>query len=120
MVPGLRKNGEVTVYIEVANQPEFIGENADGLASAGGKIVDRLAAVGDTVADVCNTLFARMENGIQGHTPAEFTIEFAVKLGGKAGIPMVTEGSAEGTFKVTTKWKSSGGSSSKSSSEPTS
>jgi hypothetical protein len=36
----------------------------------------------------------------------EVSLEFGVKVGGKAGIPFVTEGSAEANFKISIKWKS--------------
>jgi len=34
-------------------------------------------------------------------------VEFGVELGGKAGIPFVTEGTANANFKVTLSWKRS-------------
>jgi hypothetical protein len=36
---------------------------------------------------------------------SEIEVKFGVKLGGKAGIPFVTEGSVDANFEVTMKWK---------------
>jgi len=47
--------------------------------------------------------------------PDELAVEFGIALGGKLGIPLVTEGEAKANFKVTVKWASK-----KSVQEPTS
>ena len=41
---------------------------------------------------------------VQGVAPGKVAIEFGVELGGKVGIPMVTEGTAKAHLKVTLTW----------------
>jgi hypothetical protein len=111
LIPGLEKDGKITVYIEAAGLPEIeqkIEETGEmGGEEAGAKeVIQRLGAVGDTITDVCGTIYNRIDGALKSgmSLPKDFSIEFAIKLGGKAGIPFVTEGSAEGTFKITAKW----------------
>jgi len=37
--------------------------------------------------------------------PDEISVEFGVTLGGEAGIPLVTKGTASANFKISIKWK---------------
>lgn len=102
--------GKRAFLIEVAEEPAIISPSAAGgqVAKAGGKAgaaLKQLEDIGDTIADVCDTLRRQVDAGFQEAKPDELTLEFGVKLAGKAGIPLVTEGSAEATFKVVAKWK---------------
>jgi hypothetical protein len=113
VVPGLEKDGQVTVYIETADGREIeeldSGMGGTSAATTPEEILNRFRVVGDAITNVCGTIYDRVQFALESGVkiPNEFTVEFAIKLAGKAGIPLVTEGSAEGTFKVTAKWSNS-------------
>jgi hypothetical protein len=76
--------------------------------------VPRLASVAD-IAKVANdvtdalapirALSERLLEVFRAAQPSELTVEFGVELGGKAGIPFITQGSAKANFQVQLKWK---------------
>lgn len=110
VVPGI-KSDEITVYIQVPDRPEIV-EEPEGAALGGElqgqlaeNLTNRMQVVGKAISKVCETIFASVEQTIATTRPDEITVEFAVTLGGKTGVPFVTEGSAEGTFKVSATWK---------------
>src|SRR5690348_17171184 len=108
VVRGTEVNG-VTIFIQVPDRAEIVEEpqaGGDGeLLGADGKIADRMKTVGEAISGVCATIYSSVHEAIDTTRPDEITLEFGIKLGGKTGIPFVTEGSAEGSFKVTAKWK---------------
>jgi hypothetical protein len=69
------------------------------------KLTDRMHVVGKAISSVCTTIYGSVKVAIGEVRPDVMTLEFGIKLGGKTGVPFVTEGSAEGTFKVTATWK---------------
>lgn len=79
---------------------------ADGsLASASpAEVLDKLAEVGDRIANVCKTVYEKATTQLGDVAPDELTLEFGITLGGSAGVPFVAKGKADGTFKVTAKW----------------
>jgi hypothetical protein len=110
VVPGIQSD-EITVYIQVPDRPEII-EVPEGAALGGElqseidkKLTDRMHVVGKAISSVCTTIYGSVEQAIQTVRPDEMTLEFGITLGGKTGVPFVTEGSAEGTFKVSATWK---------------
>jgi len=95
------------IQLEVVDAPAAMTA-AKGGAVAGGKaeaIVRQLEEVGDTIADVCNTLQGHILNALDAAKPSELTLEFSLTLAGEAGVPLVTKGTAEGTFQVSAKWE---------------
>jgi hypothetical protein len=101
---------EESVYVEIFEDVEFIMDGASpGGTVAGGEhlapIVKRFEEIGKTIADVCREIQEQTKKRIASSRPAELTLQFGVKLAGEAGIPLVTKGSAEGTFQVTAKWE---------------
>jgi Trypsin-co-occurring domain 1 len=96
------------MYIELSEEimPVAGGESGGTIASAGkaAETIKKLDEVGDAIADVCRTLQDRIQTALGTSKPSELTLEFGVKLAGEAGIPLVTKGSVEGTFQVTTTW----------------
>ena len=68
------------------------------------KLIDRLADAGDTIADVCRTLQQQVTSALGELKPDELTLTFGITLAGELGIPLVSKGSAEGTFEVEAKW----------------
>lgn len=151
VVPGLIKDGEVQVFIEVQEEPdnlEIAGleleetdtdedteraaesdeereqghDKEDGEEEAEdedqdddedeeddedeGDSVNRLEAVADAVAAVCQTLYQRLQAKLDDdEAPTEFRIEFGVTLAGSMGIPVVSQGDTAAAFKVTVKWE---------------
>ena len=109
VVPGLQA-GKVQVYIQVSESVvEGLEPGAPGLGGEMASAVEdgltqRMEVIAEAISQVCDQLYGRIERAIQKTHPNELTLEFGIKLGGKAGIPFVTEGSAEGTVKVTAKW----------------
>lgn len=100
-----------TFYVEVSGDINDLSSHRAGggqLAGGGGKAKKALLEVqevGDTIAEVCRAIHERVGEVLNEVKPDEMTLEFGVKLAGKAGIPLVTEGSAEATFKINAKWK---------------
>lgn len=98
------------IYVEVEENFEPLSPSPDlsGGAVAGGieptKAIEKFDEIGLTIANVCSTLQNKVIEAIEKTKPNELTFEFGVKLAGEAGIPLVTKGSAEGTFQVTVKW----------------
>jgi hypothetical protein len=107
VVPG---DSSATILIAVDDQltqlPPAIVQLDDGsLASASPKdVLDKLTEVGQRVALVCQSVYERAKEEMGEMAPNELTLEFGVTLGGSAGVPFVSHGKAEGTFKVTAKW----------------
>ena len=97
------------VLIQVDDPPEVLQARRTGGATAGvaepARVLAKLEDAADTIADTCRTLFGRMLAKFDDGRPDELGLEFGVTLGGEAGIPFVTKGTAEATFKVTATWK---------------
>lgn len=75
--------------------------------------LEPVANVGDLgrqfveVQDLIVTCCASLYEGLRRLPQAEkVAIEFGVKLGGEAGLPMLTKASGEANFKVSVEWKS--------------
>lgn len=68
--------------------------------------VEKLAAnFGESLAPL--TEAARlMLKAVKEANPKKVTLEFGVELGGKGGIPMITEGNAKANLKVILVWES--------------
>jgi hypothetical protein len=50
-----------------------------------------------------------MKAGFAEAAPSEVSVEFGITLGGEAGVPFVTKGKADATFKVTSTWSTGSG-----------
>ena len=94
------------IRIQVADDtPPSVTARTKGLTRGKpNEILKQLTEVGDSIADVCNTLQAQIQKTLDQSKPSELTLAFSVTLAGEAGIPLVTRGSAEGTFQVTARW----------------
>lgn len=109
LVPGL-EIGDIKVYIQVPDRAEIVEEPIEGLSGQlqgelEEKLTNRMRMVGEAISGVCATIYSSVEKTIDTVRPDEITLEFGIKLGGKTGVPFVTEGSAEGSFKVSATWK---------------
>jgi Trypsin-co-occurring domain 1 len=104
----LPESGNV-MYIEVSENIEVVGSGFGGGRISGGgetaaNMMEKIEAIGTTIAEVCGTVQQHVLKRMGSLKPNDLTLEFGVKLAGEAGIPLVTKGSAEGTFKVKAKW----------------
>jgi hypothetical protein len=108
-IEALKFNGE-TIYVEVAEVeqegPDIISPADDDDyedTDAQSKIVD----AGERVRETINALAMTVKQALDKADPSEWSLEVTLGFKGKAGIPFVTEGEANGAVKVTAKWKRS-------------
>ena len=103
-------NGE-TIYIEVADDIEVadVMETQpveDGRRKGYRKTStqEELKTAGEQVRSTISALSATVHEALSNNMPTEWSIEINIGFKGKAGIPFVTEGEANGAVKVTAKW----------------
>jgi hypothetical protein len=104
----IEEDGEVyEIYIETKTQSELAGPSLGGRPGEKGVVEDSLIKM------------QQARNMIRGYTRyalsafkdfnevkvEEVTLKFGLKLGGKAGIPYITEGSAESNLEISVKCK---------------
>jgi Trypsin-co-occurring domain 1 len=78
-------------------------ETAD-VAARGVDAVDPIPTdLVQTIEDVGRALMV----AAQALAPQKFSVEFGVEVGGEAGIPFVTKGTAKASFTVSLEWSSS-------------
>ena len=100
---------ELSFLVETQDEPITVyNENAEILgelppeAILTGALLDKVRDLKHTVAAV----ITYMQKGVLlAMRPDEFTLEFSLALKGTAGIPVVVNHSAEGTFKISATWK---------------
>jgi len=96
-----------TLLIEVQPTPRVIkaeGFQGGQTANAAEDAISKLKEVGGAIADVCEAIYVQVEEALEEAIPDELTLQFGLKLSGKAGIPLLTKVSAEGSLVVTAKW----------------
>lgn len=98
-------NGE-DIYVEVKDffEAPAVEEGGGGVVAGAEDYINRFEHVGQHIMSVCAEIYKKYAAASSALRPDEIELKFGVKLGGKAGIPFVSEGSAEGTFEVTAKW----------------
>jgi hypothetical protein len=57
-----------------------------------------------TIRGYSQMVLNAVEEGLADSAPEKVSLEFGLHLGGKAGVPFVTEGSAQANVKVTVEW----------------
>lgn len=100
-IEALQFDGE-TIYVEVS---EIEQEEEDGYEKTAAE--GKLLSAGQQVRKTIEVLAATIHGALEQVQPAEWTLEINLGFKGKAGIPFVTEGEANGAVKVTAKWKAS-------------
>ncbi|MCW5596609.1 MAG: hypothetical protein KIT42_12120 [Rhodocyclaceae bacterium] len=101
-LPNSKKNSEV-VLIAVAcvegggNAPRNAAFDSENIKGALNHLEREFKAV-VSAADL-------LLKSLKALQPGSVEVEFGVELGGKMGIPLVTEGSSKANFKVTLKWE---------------
>ena len=93
-------NGE-TIFIEVA-EVEGGQLSDDGCEHTSTEA--ELIKTGERVRSTISTLADVVRSGLDRVDPTEWTLEINLGFKGKAGIPFITEGEANGAIKVTAKW----------------
>lgn len=97
-----QSQGEIVKFETVG---QGTGSAADGeiaLASTKDELERRFQDVQDLISKCCLSVREAIK---RVPPPEEVTLEFGIEVGGKAGIPFVTEGSATANFKVSVTWK---------------
>ena len=64
----------------------------------------RLEDVGRTAGEICSTLYEHVSGAMHDLKPDKVVIRFGLSLTGQAGIPLITEGSAEASFRIQATW----------------
>jgi hypothetical protein len=106
MAKALQLMGD-SIFIEVDDDVRFeetTTSNAGGEVAGPREIIERLTSIGDAIGRVCSTLNTQALKSLGDAKPSELEIQFALKLAGEAGVPMVAKGSAEGALQITAKW----------------
>lgn len=80
---------------------EGVPGGMDAVASVG-DLGRQFAEVQSLILMCCNSLH---ETLTRLPHPEKVAVEFGVKLGGEAGVPMLTKASGEANFKVSVEWK---------------
>lgn len=111
------KNGTI-IYMEVQEEVEIaprestqtepggeltreqLGKDGKGLGSSQAQIVQNFQAIEGIIRAYTNHTLDAFKN-IASANINKVTLEFGIKVGGEAGIPYVTKGSAESNLKIT-------------------
>lgn len=100
------KFGDQTIYVEVAEveqEPSQRGGDSGDYeyTSATSELID----AGERIRSTISALAATVQQALVGAKPAEWGVEITIGFKGKAGIPFIAEGEANGAVKVSAKWK---------------
>ena len=95
-----------TIYIEVTDIEQ---ESSEHGGSSGDyeytSAVSELMDAGERIRSTISALASTVHQALSSAQAAEWTLEINIGFKGKAGIPFVTEGEANGAVKVSAKWK---------------
>lgn len=100
------KLGGQTIYVEVT-EVEQESSKCDGdlsdyeFTSATSELID----AGERIRSTISALAATIQKALVDARPSEWGVEITIGFKGKAGIPFITEGEANGAVKVNAKWK---------------
>jgi Trypsin-co-occurring domain 1 len=82
-------------------RPSGVPAGMDAVADTG-QLARQFADVQGLIVTCCNSLYDALA---QLPHPEKVAVEFGVKLGGEAGVPMLTKATGEANFKVSVEWK---------------
>ena len=100
-VIAIESQGDIVTF-QVGGEQGPATETDIELVFARDEFTRRFHEIEELIATCCNSIRNALE---QVPSPEEVKLEFGIEVGGKAGIPFVTEGSAKANFKVTVTWK---------------
>jgi hypothetical protein len=91
------------LLVELIPQPEVVSGSTEGMAGVR-EMAGKLDDAAEAIVQVCLSVREKTLAGLQASHPDSLEVEFGISLAGEAGVPLVTKGTAECTFKVTAKW----------------
>ena len=92
-IEAVKFNGE-TIYVEVTEADDYEQTSTES----------QLVNTGEQVRSTISAVAATVQQAFEKALPTEWTLELTLGFKGKAGIPFITEGEANGAVKVTAKW----------------
>ncbi len=100
------KLGGQTIYVEVTEVEQEASKCDRDLSdykftSATSELID----AGERIRSTISALAATIQQALVDASPSEWGVEITIGFKGKAGIPFITEGEANGAVKVNAKWK---------------
>lgn len=99
----------VTLYVEVDDETLPVAPGAAGAARGGlverGAVADRVRDIGADLRGLLASVTKPVRDALEQSQPEEWTVELNLGFKGEAGIPCLTKGEANGSVKVTAKWK---------------
>lgn len=97
-------NGEeIVIKPNYSHKPSDLPEDAE-LTSTPGDMVESFLQLKDNISVITE----QVRQALAEHQPEEWGVEFSVGFKGKAGIPIIAQGEANGALKITAKWKKGG------------
>ena len=60
--------------------------------------------IASTVGGYSEMLLDSLRRGMKSFQPDKVTLEFGLQIGGEAGVPLVTKGTAQANVKVSVEW----------------
>lgn len=99
------KFGDQTVYVEVSDVDQQGGKPEDEDRFEDVSALDDVKEAGSKVHGTIKALSATVQSALDSAQPDEWSLEINLGFKGKAGIPFITEGEANGAVKVIAKWK---------------
>lgn len=94
-------NGEdIEIKPNSSNKPSDLPEGAE-LTSTPSDMVESFLQLKDNISVITE----QVRQALAEHQPEEWGVEFSVGFKGKAGIPIIAQGEANGALKITAKWK---------------
>lgn len=94
-------NGEdITISPQSTKQPTDLPGGAE-LTSTQSDMVESFLQLKDNISVITE----QVKQALADHQPEEWGVEFSVGFKGKAGIPIIAQGEANGALKITAKWK---------------
>lgn len=98
----------VTLWVEVDDEvlPAAPGApgGRPGLVERGA-VADRVRDIGGDLRGLLGSITKPVREALEQAQPEEWSIELNLGFKGEAGIPCLTKGEANGSVKITAKWK---------------
>ncbi|RTL36854.1 MAG: hypothetical protein EKK53_22390 [Burkholderiales bacterium] len=95
-----------TLWVEVDDEavPLAAPQGGGGLVERGA-VADRVRNMGDDIRGMLASVTRPVKDALEATKPEEWSIELNLGFKGEAGIPCLTKGEANGSVKISVKWK---------------
>lgn len=102
----LAPNGsEIYIQYDVEESTQLRARGANPIGDIATRTEQFKESLVTTVNGYSQILLDSVQQGVNGLTnPNKVTLEFGLQMGGEAGIPWVTKGTAQANVKVTIEW----------------